>query len=138
MRFLPGFNATQVLELLPECTVMMGVPTYYSRLLGLDGFDARQIANMRLFISGSAPMTMETHKAFSERTAMVILERYGMTETNMITSNPCNGERAPGSVGFPLPGVEIRITDPESTELRELTAGDIGMIEVRGPNVFSG
>jgi len=138
MRFLPRFDAKQVQEILPLCSVMMGVPTYYSRLLALDAFDASTAAQMRLFISGSAPMTMETHRAFSERTGMVILERYGMTETNMITSNPCDGERVPGSVGFPLPGVEVRITDPEVNEARELEAENIGMIEVRGPNVFSG
>lgn len=138
MRFLTGFDIKQVLEMLPECSVMMGVPTYYSRLLALDSFDASQVAQMRLFISGSAPMTLETHQAFSERTDRVILERYGMTETNMITSNPCSGERLPGSVGFPLDGVEIRITDPEANEPLELATENIGMIEVRGPNVFKG
>lgn len=138
MRFLPGFEATQVLHMLPACTVMMGVPTYYSRLLALDEFNASLLTKMRLFISGSAPMTLETHKAFSERTGMTILERYGMTETNMITSNPCDGERLPGSVGFPLPGVEIRITKSDAGEVCELLPEKIGMIEVRGPNVFKG
>ena len=138
MLFLSGFEAKQVLQLLPDCTVMMGVPTYYSRLLAHDAFDTGLVAKMRLFISGSAPMTLEIHKAFSECTGMVILERYGMTETNMITSNPCDGERVPGSVGFPLPGVEVRITDAERDELHELSRGNIGMIEVRGPNVFRG
>ncbi|MCH8106413.1 MAG: malonyl-CoA synthase [Proteobacteria bacterium] len=138
MRFLPGFDAKQVLQMLPVCTVMMGVPTYYSRLLALDEFNARLVTKMRLFISGSAPMTLDTHKAFSERTGMTILERYGMTETNMITSNPCDGERVPGSVGFPLPGVEIRITNSNTGQVCELPSENIGMIEVRGPNVFKG
>ncbi len=138
MRFLSSFNANQTLEILPRCSVMMGVPTYYTRLLALDAFDARLVAQVRLFISGSAPMTLETHQAFSERTDRVILERYGMTETNMITSNPCSGERLPGSVGFPLDEVEIRITDPEADRPLELAAESTGMIEVRGPNVFRG
>ncbi|MEE8364436.1 MAG: malonyl-CoA synthase [Gammaproteobacteria bacterium] len=138
MRFLHSFDVKQVLEMLPQCSVMMGVPTYYSRLLALDAFDASRVAQMRLFISGSAPMTLETHQAFSKRTGRVILERYGMTETNMITSNPCSGERLPGSVGFPLDEVEIRITDPEANEPLELAAENTGMIEVRGPNVFKG
>ena len=91
---------------------------------------------MRLFVSGSAPLSAETHKEFSARTGHAILERYGMTETNMNTSNPYDGDRIPGSVGLPLPGVEIRITDPETGAM--LPQGEIGMIEVRGPNVFKG
>ena len=138
MLFLPRFNAEEALQKLPQCTVMMGVPTFYTRLLALDGFNRDASAHMRLFISGSAPMTMETHRAFTERTGQVILERYGMTETNMNTSNPCDGERIAGSVGLPLPGVELRITDPEANDPTSLPAGEVGMIEVRGENVFKG
>jgi malonyl-CoA/methylmalonyl-CoA synthetase len=116
----------------------MGVPTFYTRLLSLEGFNRATTAHMRLFVSGSAPMTMETHEAFQERTGQVVLERYGMTETNMNTSNPCEGERVAGSVGFPLPGVELRITDPDAGEVKEMPTGEVGMIEVRGPNVFKG
>jgi malonyl-CoA/methylmalonyl-CoA synthetase len=91
---------------------------------------------MRLFVSGSAPLSAETHKEFQERTGHAILERYGMTETNMNTSNPYDGERIPGSVGFPLSGVEIRIADPQTG--RVLPQGEVGVIEIRGPNVFKG
>jgi malonyl-CoA/methylmalonyl-CoA synthetase len=138
MLFLAHFNAEEVLQHLGKCSVMMGVPTFYTRLLALDGFNKDSSAHMRLFISGSAPMTMETHKAFTERTGQVILERYGMTETNMNTSNPCDGERVAGSVGFPLPGVDLRITDVDASEAIELPQGEVGMIEVRGANVFRG
>jgi malonyl-CoA/methylmalonyl-CoA synthetase len=136
--FLARFDAEETLRFLPGCTLMMGVPTFYSRLLALDGFNRDTSAHMRLFISGSAPMTMETHKAFEQRTGQVILERYGMTETNMNTSNPYEGERIAGSVGFPLPGVELRITDADATEAVELPQGEVGIIEVRGDNVFKG
>jgi len=122
MAFLPRFDVDAVLAALPSCTVMMGVPTYYTRLLDEPRFDG---GRLRLFISGSAPMLASTHEAFRARTGQVILERYGMTETGMITSNPLHGERRPGSVGFPLPGTEVRI------------AAD-GVVEVRGPNVFVG
>jgi malonyl-CoA/methylmalonyl-CoA synthetase len=91
---------------------------------------------MRLFVSGSAPLLAETHREWSTRTGHAILERYGMTETNMNTSNPYDGARLPGSVGFPLPGVEVRVTDPETG--RELPRGEVGMIEIKGPNVFNG
>ena len=91
---------------------------------------------MRLFISGSAPLLAETHVDFEERAGFKILERYGMTETNMSTSNPYNGERRAGTVGFPLPGVELKITDPKTGN--ELSRGEIGHLEVRGPNVFVG
>ena len=138
MLFLARFNAEEVFQHLGKCSVMMGVPTFYTRLLALDGFNKDSSAHMRLFISGSAPMTMETHKAFTERTGQVILERYGMTETNMNTSNPCDGERLAGSVGFPLPGVDLRITDVDASEAIELPQGKVGMIEVRGENVFKG
>ena len=124
MIFLPGFDAQTVLRLLPRATVMMGVPTFYTRLLAEPDFDAALTAHMRLFISGSAPLLADTHTQFQARTGHRILERYGMTETNMNTSNPYDGARRPGTVGFPLPGVELRLV--------------AGVIEVRGPNVFAG
>ncbi|MGE0239421.1 MAG: AMP-binding protein, partial [Parvibaculaceae bacterium] len=120
----------------PEATAMMGVPTFYTRLLRHQGLTREATAHMRLFISGSAPLLADTHREFSRRTGHAILERFGMTETNMNTSNPYDGERIAGTVGLPLPGVEVRITDPDSG--RPLTTGEIGMIEVRGPNVFKG
>ncbi|UCH40144.1 MAG: AMP-binding protein, partial [Gammaproteobacteria bacterium] len=125
-----------MIEQLPNATSMMGVPTFYTRLLGDERFTRELVSHMRLFVSGSAPMLAETHVQFEQRTGQRILERYGMTETNMNTSNPYDGERRPGSVGFPLPGVEVKITDPESGAV--LDDGDTGMIEVRGPNVFLG
>jgi malonyl-CoA/methylmalonyl-CoA synthetase len=115
---------------------MMGVPTFYTRLLEDDRFTADLARNMRLFISGSAPLLAETHQAFKDRTGHRILERYGMTETGMNTSNPYDGERRAGSVGFPLPGTEIRITGGDDGA--EVEPGQVGMIEVRGPNVFKG
>ena len=137
MVFLPKFDADEVVRLLPQATVMMGVPTFYTRLLQLPAFTREQCANIRLFVSGSAPLLAETHREFRERTGHAILERYGMSETLMNTSNPYDGERLAGSVGPALPGVEARITDPESgTPLPE--TGAVGMIEVRGPNVFRG
>jgi malonyl-CoA/methylmalonyl-CoA synthetase len=116
---------------------MMGVPTFYTRLLRQPQFGREHVSNMRLFISGSAPLLAETHREFQARTGHAILERYGMSETLMNTSNPYEGERTAGSVGPPLPGVELRITNPDVGEtLTEPEA--IGMIEVRGPNVFGG
>ena len=115
---------------------MMGVPTFYTRLLDDPRLDRDRAANMRLFISGSAPMLVDTHEKWLDRTGHRVLERYGMTETNMSTSNPYDGERRMGTVGFPLPGVDLRITDPQSG--KPLPDGEIGMIEVRGPNVFKG
>lgn len=138
MLFLGKFDAAQMLRLLPQVNLLMGVPTFYTRLLDQPGLTREAVAHMRLFISGSAPLTAETHKAFSERTGMAILERYGMTETGMNTSNPLDGERIAGTVGFPLPGVELRITDPSQSEPAPLPQGEPGMIEVRGPNVFQG
>ncbi len=135
MIFLPKFDAGEAIALLPQATTMMGVPTFYSRLLSRDDFTADLAAHIRLFVSGSAPLSAETHKAFFARTGKAILERYGMTETNMITSNPYEGERRPGTVGLPLPGVEVRIAD-EAGE--ELPRGEIGMIETRGPHVCRG
>ena len=114
MLFLPRFDVEQVISLLPRASVMMGVPTFYTRLLDQAGFTNELTRNMRLFISGSAPLLEETHIAFSKRTGMAILERYGMTETNMNTSNPYDGDRRAGTVGFPLADVDIRITDPDN------------------------
>jgi malonyl-CoA/methylmalonyl-CoA synthetase len=136
MIFLPKFDAETIIRLLPKATAMMAVPTFYVRLLEDPRFNRELTKNMRLFTSGSAPLLAETHRAFFERTGHAILERYGMTETNMNTSNPYDGERIPGTVGFPLPGVEIRIADPESG--RVLPQGEVGVLEVRGPNVFAG
>ena len=135
MIFLPKFDLDQVLDRLPEATTMMGVPTFYTRLLGDARFTKELSAHIRLFVSGSAPLLAETHVQFEHRTGHRILERYGMTETNMNTSNPYEGERRAGTVGFPLPGVEVRICDAEGTALPQ---GEIGEIEVRGPNVFRG
>lgn len=137
MVFLPRFDADELLRWLPHATVLMGVPTFYTRLLDHPGLNAAVASGMRLFISGSAPLLTQTHRAFRERTGHEILERYGMSETLMNTSNPCRGARIPGSVGPALPGIEVRITDPDSGA--PLTAVDAtGMIEVRGPNVFKG
>ena len=134
--FLPSFNPDTILKHMPDATAMMGVPTFYTRLLDHEGFTREAAAHMRLFISGSAPMLAETHVQFEALTGQRILERYGMTETNMNTSNPYDGDRKAGTVGFPLPGVELKVTDPETGE--EVARGEIGVIEVRGPNVFRG
>ena len=136
MFLLPKFDPAQVLALMPRATTLMGVPTFYVRLLQHDGLDRQAVANMRLFISGSAPLLADTHRAFQERTGHAILERYGMTETNMNTSNPYDGERRAGTVGFPLPGVTIRVSQAETGEI--LGREETGMIEVKGPNVFKG
>ncbi|MDO5658011.1 MAG: malonyl-CoA synthase [Paracoccus sp. (in: a-proteobacteria)] len=135
LHLLPKFDADEVLALMPTSTVLMGVPTFYARLLAHPGLTREAVANMRLFVSGSAPLIAENHQAFTARTGHAILERYGMTETCMNTSNPLEGERRPGSVGMPLPGVELRITGDQG---QTLPAGEIGNIEVRGPNVFKG
>ncbi|MCY4666250.1 MAG: AMP-binding protein [Acidimicrobiaceae bacterium] len=111
MIFLEHFDAGEVLACLPEATVMMGVPTYYSRLMALEGFDAAACGRIRLLVSGSAPMTAELHRAVAERTGCDVLERYGMSEALMITSNPYNGSRVAGTVGFALPGIEVRACD---------------------------
>ncbi|WP_251977276.1 malonate--CoA ligase [Salinicola avicenniae] len=136
MTFLPKLDPEQLLDLMPRATVLMGVPTFYTRLLASPRLDRQAVANMRLFVSGSAPLLAETHREFRERTGHAILERYGMTETNMNTSNPYDGERRPGTVGFALPGSEVRITDRESGAA--LPPGETGAVEVRGPNVFKG
>jgi malonyl-CoA/methylmalonyl-CoA synthetase len=136
MLFMPKFDVEQVFRLLPRATVFMGVPTFYARLLADERLNRDTTQQMRLFISGSAPLLAETHREFESRTGHAILERYGMTETVMLTSNPLDGDRIPGTVGYPLPGVEVRVTDQESG--RVLEQGEIGGIEVKGPNVFSG
>jgi malonyl-CoA/methylmalonyl-CoA synthetase len=136
MIFLPKFDLDQMIADLPRATTMMGVPTFYTRLLGDERFTKDLSKHMRLFVSGSAPLLAETHVQFEDRTGHRILERYGMTETNMNTSNPYDGERRAGTVGFPLPGVELKITDSQTGAT--LSQGDIGEIEVRGPNVFKG
>ena len=134
--FMAKFDLDAILERMPEATTMMGVPTFYTRLLSDNRFNRDLAAHMRLFVSGSAPLLAETHAQFEDRTGHRILERYGMTETNMNTSNPYEGDRRAGTVGFPLPGVELKITDPASGET--LPQGEVGQIEVRGPNVFKG
>ena len=135
MFFEPKFDAKRALALLPRATVFMGVPTYYVRLLADPGFTRELCSNMRLFISGSAPLLMETFEDFKNHTDYTILERYGMTEGNMFTSNPYDGERRGGTVGFPLPGVTIRIADAED---RPAEVGEIGQIQVKGDNIFRG
>jgi malonyl-CoA/methylmalonyl-CoA synthetase len=136
MIFLPKFDLDAMIARMPEATTMMGVPTFYTRLLDDPRLTRDLAGHMRLFISGSAPLLAETHERFEARTGHRILERYGMTETNMNTSNPYDGEGRAGTVGFPLPGVELKITDPETGA--SLPQGEIGQIEVRGPNVFKG
>ena len=135
MLFLPRFDAGPVMRLLPRSTVFMGVPTYYTRLLAEPEFDSELCRGMRLFVSGSAPLLQETFREFQQRTGHTILERYGMTETGMNTSNPYDGERRAGTVGFPLPGTQVRVAGPGD---KGLAAGDIGSIQVRGPNVMPG
>ena len=135
MLFEPKFDAARALRLMKEATVFMGVPTYYTRLLQEKGLPREAIAHMRLFISGSAPLLPETFAEFRERTGQTILERYGMTEGGMFTSNPLEGERRGGTVGFPLPGTEVRVVDDAD---KPLPAGEIGHIQVRGDNVFAG
>ena len=136
MIFLPKLEPDRIIKLMARATVLMGVPTFYTRLLQSPALSHDTTKHMRLFISGSAPLLAETHREWSARTGHAVLERYGMTETNMNTSNPYDGERVPGAVGFPLPGVSVRVTDPETG--KELPREEIGMIEVKGPNVFKG
>ena len=136
MLFLPKFDPDEVFRLLPRATVMMGVPTYYVRLLTDSRLTREAAQRMRLFISGSAPLLPDTFRQFHECTGHTILERYGMTETGMNTSNPYEAGRVAGTVGFPLPGVELRVANPETGAI--LGREEIGMIEVRGPNVFKG
>lgn len=135
MIFLPAFDSTEVIRHMPRSTIFMGVPTYYVRLLADPHCNKEVCSNVRLFVSGSAPLLPDTFDAFSERTSHVILERYGMTETNMLVSNPYEGERRAGTVGFPLPGVDVRVTDVDENPR---ASGEIGDVQVRGPNVFKG
>ena len=135
MLWLPRFDVAEVIGSLPHASVMMGVPTFYSRLLAEPSFGERDCGTIRLFISGSAPLLAETFAEFRARTGHAILERYGMTETGMNTANPLGGERAAGSAGLPLPGVSVRIADGDG---HACAAGAVGAIEVKGPNVFSG
>jgi malonyl-CoA/methylmalonyl-CoA synthetase len=136
MILLPKLDADQIFASFPKATCLMGVPTFYTRLLQDARLTPEATKTMRLFVSGSAPLLADTHREWRKRTGHAILERYGMTETNMNTSNPHDGERRPGSVGFPLPGVSIRITHQETGE--PVATDEIGMLEVKGPNVFKG
>ena len=136
MIFLPKFDPDLIIRLMARATVLMGVPTFYTRLLQNPALDKATAKHMRLFISGSAPLLADTHREWSERTGHAVLERYGLTETNMNTSNPYDGERIPGAVGHPLPGVALRVADPETGKV--LPPETIGMIEVKGANVFKG
>ncbi len=136
IHFIQKFQTEKVIEYLPKSTVMMGVPTFYTRLLESKKLNSQITENIRVFISGSAPLLSETHKEFEKVTGHKILERYGMTETNMNTSNPYDGERRAGTVGIPLPGINIRITDPDTNV--KLGSEKIGMIEIKGENIFEG
>ena len=135
LKWLESFDVGEVLKSMPECTVMMGVPTYYTRLLKRDALAPELTEKIRLFISGSAPLLEETFNEFYRRTNHQILERYGMTETNMNTSNPLKGDRKPGTVGLPLKDVQVRVVDEENNALPQ---GEIGNLQVKGPNVFKG
>jgi malonyl-CoA/methylmalonyl-CoA synthetase len=136
MIFLPKFDPELIIKLMARATVLMGVPTFYTRLLQSPALTKESTKHMRLFVSGSAPLLADTHREWFARTGHAVLERYGMTETNMNTSNPYEGDRVPGAVGHALPGVTVRVTDPETG--KELGRDTIGMIEVKGPNVFKG
>ncbi len=135
MIYLSRLDIDEMIRQLPASTVLMGVPTFYTRLLADPRFDSELVKNMRLFVSGSAPLLEETFAEFEARTGHQILERYGMTETGMNTSNPLNGERLPGTVGFPLPGTSVRIVDADG---KVLAANEVGSLQVKGPNVFAG
>lgn len=132
--FTTTFDVAEVKELMAEATVMMGVPTHYIRLLDDPDFGPETCENMRLFTSGSAPMTEAVHNAFAERTGHTVLERYGMSECGMITSNPYEGDRVAGTVGYPLPAVKVRVVG----ENGECEPGEVGVVQVSGPNVFAG
>ncbi len=143
MIWLGKFDPKLAISKFPEATVFMGVPTLYVRMLAEPSLTEAQAAHMRLFISGSAPLLIETFSDWQARTGHTILERYGMSETVMLTSNPCGAdaryggatERRGGTVGFPLPGVDLRIVDDAG---QPVPTGEIGGIQVRGPNVFNG
>ncbi len=137
MIFLPKLDPELIIKLMARATVLMGVPTFYTRLLQHAGaVEGNDRSTCGCSSPGSAPLLADTHREWSARTGHAVLERYGMTETNMNTSNPYDGDRVPGAVGFPLPGVSLRVTDPETG--KELARDEIGMIEVKGPNVFKG
>jgi malonyl-CoA/methylmalonyl-CoA synthetase len=136
MILLPAFSPDSLFAQLPAATVFMGVPTYYLRLLQDPRLDRASVAHLRLMVCGSAPLLAATHRSWQQRTGQAILERYGMTETNINTANPYDGERVPGTVGLPLPGVSVRIVDLDTGVA--VDTGSVGMIEVRGPNVFPG
>jgi malonyl-CoA/methylmalonyl-CoA synthetase len=139
MIFLPKFDSAEVIRQLPRATVLMGVPTYYVRLLADPLFDRTACANMRLFISGSTPLLLDTFNTFTQRTGHTILERYGMRETTVLTSNPYHGKRIGGTVGMPLPGVSLRIVKNAGDARAAVCAvNEIGEIQVKGPNVFKG
>ena len=135
MIFLEKFDANEVMARLPDATVMMGVPTFYTRLLGRSELTPDRVAHMRVFICGSAPLTEQTFEEWEQRTGHRILERYGMSETIINTSNPLQGERVAGTVGFALPGQQVRVADEAGVPV---PTGEVGMIEVAGPNVFQG
>ncbi|HKX80595.1 MAG TPA: AMP-binding protein [Novosphingobium sp.] len=136
MKFMAKFDSGVVIDEMARSTVLMGVPTFYTRLLGDERFTREATARMRLFISGSAPLSADVHRAFEQATGHRVLERYGMTETGMITSNPYDGERRAGYVGPPLPGVAVRVAEFESGA--QVARGEVGIVEVKGPNVFKG
>ena len=136
MILLPKFDPDRIVAALRRASVLMGVPTFYVRLVQHAGVTRESTAGIRLFVSGSAPLLAETHQRWRDLTGHAILERYGMTETNMNTSNPYEGERRPGTVGLPLPGTIVRVVDAETGQ--PVPDGEVGMIEVKGPNVFSG
>ena len=136
MIFMAKFDSGKVIDAMADASVLMGVPTFYIRLLADERFTRERAAGMRLFVSGSAPLSADIHRAFEERTGHRVLERYGMTETGMLTSNPYDGERRAGFVGPSLPGVELRVAEFETG--RVLPQGEVGIVEVRGPNVFAG
>jgi malonyl-CoA/methylmalonyl-CoA synthetase len=129
------FDPQAIVAALPKATSMMGVPTFYVRLLAEPGLTRDVVRHMRLFVSGSAPLLLDTFREWQERTGHTILERYGMSEAGMITSNPYDGERRGGTVGFALPGISVRVVDGEG---KALGRGEAGVIEIRGPNVFAG
>ena len=135
MIFLEKFDVKKAIFWMKDSTSMMGVPTFYTRLLASEELNTERAKHMRLFISGSAPLLSETHIDFEKRTGKKILERYGMTETNMNISNPYDGERKAGTVGIPLPGIKIRVVNEEGKEVEN---GKIGTIELKGENVFQG
>ena len=135
MIFLPKFDIDEAISWMKRANTMMGVPTFYTRLLNDNRFNKELSNHMRLFISGSAPLLAETHIEFEKRTGKQIIERYGMTETNMNTSNPYHGPRVAGTVGLPLPGVKLRIVNQDG---KEVDKGEIGIIELKGDNVFGG